>query len=111
MPLALVDADEAALEEELFALDARDEALLVRDASSDDRELALDPVAVASTELMDEASLLSSEVMEETADSPALLIEERAEDSSELADDMALARLEALLGSTELLVVVVVATD
>lgn len=92
---------------ELCALDTLEAALLVRDASSEDKELALEPVAVASTELREEAWLFNSEVMEAISDEPALLTEERAEESTELADDIALDRLETLLGSTELVVVAV----
>lgn len=106
MPEALLAADEAALVAELFTLETWDAALLVRDANSDDRELALVPVAVARTELIEATSLLRREVMEEISDSPALLAEEMTEDTTELADDRALDRLEALLGSMELVVVV-----
>lgn len=104
-------ADEAELAAALLALEAFEAALLEREASSDERELLAEPVAVASSELMDEAWLASWEVMEESADSPALLIEETADEITELTEDAALAALDRLLVSTELVVVVVWACE
>lgn len=106
--LALLLADEDLLEAELVALAIWEATLLVTEASSDDRELAMEPVAVASAELREASRLDAAELMEEISDETTLLTEDRAEDRAEvaeLADDMALEMLERLLESTEVTVV------
>lgn len=106
--MALELADEAWLEAELVALASFEDALLVMEAISEDRELAAEPVAVASAELAEAKRLDSWELMEEISEEAALLTEDNAEDSAEvaeLADDRALEMLERLLESTEVVVV------
>lgn len=111
MPEALVEADEEALDAELSAEVTFAEALLVRDASWDDKELADDPVAVARTELKDDALLATAESMDDSWDDSALLTEERAlvraEEAESEAEDAEDAELERLLVSTEEVVTVV----
>lgn len=62
--VALDEAEDEALEAELVADDNADEALLSMLDSSDERELAADPVAVESSELILDRRLASAEVIE-----------------------------------------------
>lgn len=96
--MTLVETEETRLVAELRTDVALEAPLLVREASSDDKELALEPVAVASSELMEDSRLAISELTDERADDTSLLAETEALDTTELAEDK---RLEMLLASTE----------
>lgn len=89
--MALALALEAALPTDWEAEEALDAAELLMLASSDDRELAAEPVAVDSTDWMDEARLLVSEVMELRADERPDEAEDRRDEISEPMEEVRLA--------------------
>lgn len=86
LPEALEAADEEALEAELATLDLAPVAPVLIEANSLDRELALAPVAVASTELRDDTSLAVFETMDDSLDEASLSTEDRADDRDEDAE-------------------------
>lgn len=100
LAVALVDAAEAALEAELATLDRAPVAPVIRDDNSLESELALAPVAVASSELRD-ASLLDVLLsIDDDLDEESLAIEDSADDKDEeaaLAADMLLLADESVL--------------
>lgn len=94
MPDAEV-ALELALEARLLASEEADEAAdaaeLEMPASSEDRELAADPVAVDSSDWMDEARLLPALVMEDRREETSLEAEDRAEEMAPPMEEVTLA--------------------
>lgn len=86
-------ADEALEDAELRADEPLDDEPLVTLASFEDSEEASDPVAVASSELMDEAWLLPWEVMEDSRDARPLPTPEVTPATPEdIMEDMMFAR-------------------
>lgn len=99
--VALEEAEEDLLEAELVAAMAALEALLLIEDSSEAKELAAEPVAVASSELMEEALLAASEVMDEMREETSLEMEEPALDKAEDTEDATLVALDMLLAALE----------
>lgn len=93
-------AEERALEAELSADETCEPALLVREANSDESELASEPVAVDRAEFIDEARLASSEVMVSTPEDASLMMEDMALDKADVTDASLLVRLLSRLSVT-----------
>lgn len=75
-----------------MAEERADSTELVRLASSEDSELAADPVAVDSSDWMDEARLLAPEVMDDRSD-------ETLDEAEDRTDEMALPMEEVTLAA------------
>lgn len=95
--VADVEALEALDSAELLADDALADAVLLTLASCEDRDEASEPVAVASSELSDEAWLLAEEVMEDSSEERPLLADDRALESTEETEEATLEAEEAAL--------------